>query len=54
MNKFVDPNKNLINTDENGIIIEEGEKLKELLEENRFQIMKEEIKKFVFYECIKN
>ena len=51
---IIEPTKRWSNKDENGIIIEEGKKLKELLEENRFQIMKEEIKKFVFYECIKN
>jgi len=51
---IIEPTKRWSNKDENGIIIQEGEKLKELLEENRFQIMKEEIKKFVFYECIKN
>ena len=50
---IIEPTKRWSNRDENGIIIEEGKKLKELLEENRFQIMKEEINKFVLFECIK-
>jgi len=51
---IIEPTKRWSNTDENGLIIEEGKKLREIIEENRFQIIKEEIKKFVLFECIKN
>ena len=51
---IIEPTKRWSNKDENGIIIEEVKKLREIIEENRFQIIKEEIKKFVLFECIKN
>jgi len=51
---IIEPTKRWSSTHENGLIIEEGKKLREIIEENRFQIIKEEIKKFVLFECIKN
>ena len=51
---IIEPTKRWSSTDENGLITQEAKKLREIIEENRFQIIKEEIKKFVLFECIKN
>jgi SAM-dependent methyltransferase len=50
---IIEPTKRWSNKDESGNIINEGCKLKTLLEENSFKIVEESINKFCLIKCIK-
>jgi ribosomal RNA-processing protein 8 len=50
---IIEPTKRWSNKDETGNIINEGCKLKTLLEENSFKIVEESINKFCLLKCIK-